>query len=84
MESWRLREGSGSLVRPPVSTTDNAGPNLSRQTVCEFTAKFNVLLGIYDNLLNAVDVDDLCRAIGIARMVDQPAEEEEEDGGLDS
>lgn len=39
-------------------------------TICDLTAKFNVLLGINYNLLLSINRDDLRSAIGIARMVD--------------
>lgn len=41
--------------------------------VCDFVARSDVNFGIDDDLLLSTDGDDFCRAIGVARVVDETA-----------
>ena len=41
--------------------------------ISDFVARSDVNLGIDDNLLLSTDGDDFCRAIRVARVVDEPA-----------
>lgn len=41
--------------------------------ICDFIARCNIDFRVDDNLLLSTDGDDLCRAIRVARVVDEPA-----------
>jgi hypothetical protein len=72
MQSSPPRSGSGSLdISHKQSFTHIEGNR--RQTVGNLVSEFDVILGVDDDLLLAADRYDLCRAIGITTMIDQPA-----------
>lgn len=43
------------------------------RTVCELVAQLDVDFGVNDDLLDTDNTDDLCRAVRVARVIDQTA-----------
>ena len=78
---WKVIICAVTTLRQYLSKKRNEKKKAWR-TVSDLIPELDVLLGVNDDLLLAIDGNDLGSAVGIARVVDQPANEGNRKSGV--